>query len=87
MSVPWDDEFERLLRSVLPKLGGQPLAPGSCLTDAGLDSMATIDILLKLEDAYGVSFPDDSLGSGTFASPGALWAALSKIRTGAVVVQ
>jgi acyl carrier protein len=87
MSTPWDDEFERLLRGVLPQLAAQRLTPFTCLPDAGLDSMATIEILLKLEDTYGVTFPDGSLSSGTFASPGALWAALSEVRAGASAVQ
>jgi acyl carrier protein len=83
MSAPWDDAFEDVLRAALPALAQRPLAADTCLKSARLDSMTTIEILLKLEDAYDVSFPDESLGSGTFATPGTLWSALSGIRQAA----
>ncbi|MEI5099097.1 phosphopantetheine-binding protein [Streptomyces sp. PmtG] len=74
-----DAEFERLLASVLPRHAGA-LGPALDLKGAGLDSMATIELLVRLEDAYGVEFPEASLNASTFATPSALWGVLSSLR-------
>ncbi|MFJ2726034.1 acyl carrier protein [Streptomyces collinus] len=72
-----DHDFEQLLRSVLPRLAGQdPIDPARDLKEAGLDSMATIELLVRLEDAYGVEFPEETLTAATFATPAALWGVL-----------
>lgn len=81
MSVPWDAPFEEILRGALPRLtDDRPLESELPLDEYGLDSMATIDTLLRVEDHYRVSFPDTALTSVTFATPGNLWAVLSGLR-------
>jgi diaminopimelate decarboxylase len=81
MPVPWDDQFERLLRDALPLLPADAgIREDTCLKDHGMDSMASIDLLLKLEEHYGVAFPDEALTSATFAAPGALWSVLTVLR-------
>ncbi len=81
MPVPWDDSFERLLRDALPLLPADvSLGEDTCLKDHGMDSMASIDLLLKLEGHYQVSLPDEALTSATFADPGALWSVLNGLR-------
>ncbi|MFI6050566.1 phosphopantetheine-binding protein [Streptomyces violascens] len=80
--VSWDAGFEQLLTSVLPRVTG-PLDPVLDLKAVGLDSMATIELLVRLEDQYDVEIPEDKLTSATFATPGALWAVLSAQRTAA----
>ncbi|GGZ81469.1 phosphopantetheine-binding protein [Streptomyces echinoruber] len=82
MTVPWDAAFERILRDALPLLPeDRALSSDTCLSDHGLDSMATIDTLLRLEQQYEVSFPDEYLTSDTFRTPGSLWAAVAGLRT------
>ncbi|MDO0926704.1 phosphopantetheine-binding protein [Streptomyces sp. TG1A-8] len=81
MTVPWDEPFEKILREALPLLpADSALRAGTRLSDHGLDSMATIDTLLRLEQQYEVSFPDEYLTSETFGTPGSLWAVLSGLR-------
>lgn len=81
MPVPWDAPFETALRDALPLLPvDSPLELGTRLSDHGLDSMATIDTLLRLEEEYRVSFPDEALTSETFATPASLWGVLSGLR-------
>jgi len=76
-----DPDFEELLRAVLPRLAGSaPLDPALDLKEAGLDSMATIELLVRLEDTYEVEFPEETLTAATFATPAALWGVLSAQR-------
>ena len=42
------------------------------LFGAGLTSFATIQVMLAIEDAFGVEIPDDKLNRKTFASLRAL---------------
>ncbi|MCX4778465.1 acyl carrier protein [Streptomyces sp. NBC_01264] len=51
------------LREIVPQL-----AAGGDLWDAGMDSMTSVQMMLRLEDHYGVEFPDGSLTRDTFAS-------------------
>jgi acyl carrier protein len=44
------------------------LAPDSNLYDAGLTSLATVGVMLALEDRFNVEFPESMLGRKTFAS-------------------
>ena len=44
------------------------LAPTQKLGEAGLDSMASIDLLLDLERAYEVTISDDDLTENSFAT-------------------
>ncbi|MGW2865358.1 phosphopantetheine-binding protein [Streptomyces sp. SDr-06] len=74
--VSWDAGFEQLLTSVLPRVTG-PLDPALDLKAVGLDSMATIELLVRLEDQYDVEIPEDKLTGATFATPAALWAVLA----------
>jgi len=51
---------------------GDSLTMESNLYVLGLDSMAAVNLLLELEEIYGVVFPDTSLTESTFATPMAL---------------
>jgi acyl carrier protein len=66
-----DDEISRKLEAVLrPHLrfleGNAPLTPDQPLGDLGLDSMAAVNLLLDLEQAFDVQIPDDLLSAETF---------------------
>ncbi len=50
------------------------------LKDYGLDSAVTIDLLLDLEDTYGITMPDEYLSEETFATLSSLWQAVSQLR-------
>jgi len=56
------------------------LETDSALKDYGLDSAATIDLLLDLEDTYGITMPDEYLSEETFATLSSLWQAVSQLR-------
>jgi acyl carrier protein len=82
MPIPWNDDFEQVLQDVLPPLAGRPLEAEASLPEAGLDSLATIEVLMRLEEIYDTTLPDEALTSHTFATPAALWGALSAAREG-----
>ncbi|WKE73637.1 acyl carrier protein [Streptomyces sp. WP-1] len=77
--MPWDDRFEVLLRAALPYLSpDEPLPPDAELIDLGIDSMAAVELLSTLEQAYGVRLPDDSLHRETFRTAATLWSVLNR---------
>src|SRR2546423_15706426 len=74
MTTDWDGPFEDVLREHLSLLAPDvPLATDSNLSGLGLDSLASIQLLLSLEEAYSVAFPDDLLNADTFDTAGSLW--------------
>ncbi|MER6197007.1 acyl carrier protein [Streptomyces sp. NPDC001586] len=62
------------LREIVPQL-----AADGDLWDAGMDSMTSVQMMLRLEDHYGVEFPDGSLTRETFTSMRSLGAALGPL--------
>ncbi|MFF3446809.1 acyl carrier protein [Streptomyces sp. NPDC002667] len=82
--MAWDKKFEELLREYLPFLGaGEPLEADTDLRLSGLDSLGAVELLSSLEGAYAVHFVDDVLSLDTFATPGALWKTLTRLRAAA----
>lgn len=74
MKAIWPEEFEKTVRSHLPWLeGDEELAADQVLADKGLDSLATVNLLLDLEDTFSISFPDHLLDSGSFDTPAEIW--------------
>jgi acyl carrier protein len=49
------------------------------LTDLGLDSMTAIELVLHIEDAFGIRFPEERLVQETFATFPALRAAVESL--------
>lgn len=81
MSTSWDDRYEDLLRGALRLLpAADPLRPDLDMAGAGLDSLATVELLVSLEDAYDLVIPDTLLVPETFATPNSLWKAVSSLR-------
>jgi acyl carrier protein len=66
-------KFMDLLCSYLPLAGSDSLDPSSELVDLGLDSFNTVEILVRLEEEFGVELPDEELTVETFATVGSLW--------------
>ncbi|MEE1748366.1 phosphopantetheine-binding protein [Streptomyces sp. NPDC059118] len=80
---PWDPAFEDLLHQTLPRLAARgPLAADASLRAAGLDSLAMVELLVQVEQAYGISIPDENLVADTFATPAQLWDVVSALRAG-----
>lgn len=65
------------IRTLLSKLGGLPvavdtLADDSDLYAAGLSSFASVQLMLGLEEAFDMEFPDHLLNRKSFASIAAI---------------
>lgn len=70
----WSDEFEAVLRDLLPRLEPNEALNGETnLLNYGLDSMGTVTLLVALEDALAVEFPDELLVPETFETADKLW--------------
>jgi acyl carrier protein len=55
------------------------LADDADLYQAGMTSHASVNVMLALEDAFDVEFPDTMLTRGVFASISAMAAAVSSL--------
>ncbi|MFC4049248.1 phosphopantetheine-binding protein [Actinomadura syzygii] len=77
-----DAGFAELLSRHLRYLGSAPLTGDARLRDLGLDSMQAINLLFAIEDAYGVSIPDELLVDETFETGGNLWSVVVRLREG-----
>ena len=75
----WNPRFEETLRKHLPLARDVKIGADSVLADLGLDSMELVSLLLDMEDAFGVTIPDELLVSATFATAGSLWDAVSSL--------
>jgi acyl carrier protein len=65
--------IEDRIRDVLAAHGRMPVDPREVdgqadLYKLGLKSHASVDVMLALEDAFGIEFPDEVLKKSTFAS-------------------
>ena len=74
----WDDRFEKVLREAVPALPADvPLAPDLQLVAAGLDSVTIVKLMMRLEQEYQAEFSFELLNFQIFATPAALWQAVS----------
>lgn len=48
--------------------------------ELGLDSLASIELLLEIEEAYGIIFPDELLTEDTFSSGYNLWSIVNRLK-------
>lgn len=77
--------MEEKLRAILEEAGrlAVPVAGlgvGDDLFAAGLSSLATVNVMLAVEDEFGVEFPDSLLNRRSFGSIAALMDALSHLQ-------
>jgi acyl carrier protein len=75
---------EKEIREVLAQHGKLAVDAGSIsldtnLYDVGMTSHSTVAVMLGIEDAFGVEFPDRMLNSETFASIKSIEAALETL--------
>ncbi len=74
-------EFVEVLRPRLKYLRpAERLDPDAELRDLGLDSMASVSLLLDIEEAFDVMMPDEYLVEETFSTARALWTCVSGLR-------
>jgi D-alanine--poly(phosphoribitol) ligase subunit 2 len=79
-TITWPAEFEGSLRTHLPLLDpDQPITADLDLAVSGLDSLATVSLLLEVEDRFDVTFPDDKLTATTFQTAGSLWLVIAAL--------
>lgn len=79
------DELIVQIRRVLVERGGlstdaSALPADADLYAAGLSSFASVDVMLGLEESFGISFPDRMLKRSLFESIGSIAAAVSELR-------
>ncbi|MES4907747.1 MULTISPECIES: acyl carrier protein [unclassified Streptomyces] len=80
MNSPWDPRFEALMRAALRLLEpDEPLLPDLRNADYGLDSLAMVQLVLGIEETYGISIPDDVLDPGLFTTPEMLWNTVAEL--------
>jgi acyl carrier protein len=75
-----DAEFVAMLKPFLKYAGDDDITEQSKLRDLGLDSMRAIELLFAVEDAYGVTVPDDKLTDTTFETGYSLWSTINGLR-------
>jgi acyl carrier protein len=81
---PWDATFEEVLRGALPELPSDvSLLPTSDLRALGLNSMALVELIIRLEDAFDADFDEEALDYQTFSSPQGLWDAVRRLSSSA----
>ncbi|MEU4181122.1 phosphopantetheine-binding protein [Streptomyces sp. NPDC026589] len=81
--VPWDSGFESLLRAYLPFLApSTAIEPATRLSLLGLDSLGTVNLMVDLEDAYRIEFPDGAIGRALEADASWLWTTVRELSTG-----
>uniref|UniRef100_A0AAU3GR29 Phosphopantetheine-binding protein n=1 Tax=Streptomyces sp. NBC_01401 TaxID=2903854 RepID=A0AAU3GR29_9ACTN len=70
-----DPAFETVLRECLDGLIGPeaPLQEDSDLAVLGIDSLTVVRLLVTIEDAFGVTIPDEVITFEIFSTPGTLW--------------
>lgn len=73
------------VRDILGRVGGLPVPAQEIAVDAdlyaaGLSSFASVQVMLALEEAFDLEFPDNLLNRKSFASIAAIEATLRQIR-------
>ncbi|MCD2116035.1 MULTISPECIES: phosphopantetheine-binding protein [Rhodococcus] len=70
----WDEHYETMLRSVLPRLdAAAEITPHETLQALGIDSLALVHLLGTVEAHYAVTVPDEALFDGRCDTPLGLW--------------
>ena len=70
MNVESQLETESALRALLAPMNVANVGRDDDLAGAGLTSLATVDLMLAIEDRFGVEFPERMLNRRTFATLG-----------------
>ncbi|MFG3309794.1 acyl carrier protein [Streptomyces wuyuanensis] len=76
--MKWTPEFDEILRRNLPLSNG-PVSADTSLSNLGLDSLATVSLVIDLEEGLGVSIPDSLLVAKTFETADTLWSVIASL--------
>lgn len=81
--------MEDRLRNIITKFGRLPvavdtLASDDDLYDAGLSSLASVNLMLAVEDEFDIEFPDHLLTRRTFQSISSLSNVVSSLKSATV---
>lgn len=57
-----DETLERVSKIVEQKIKGKTVTPESNLSELGLDSLDKAEILIKIEDEFGIEFSEEEMG-------------------------
>jgi acyl carrier protein len=68
------------LRALLAEAGVAPADASADLPGAGLTSLKTVDLMLAIEDRFGIEFPERLLNRRTFSSLATLAEAVDSLR-------
>ncbi len=63
MTVPQEDLL-LVLRDLVAKRNGGPVVDDAPLETLGLDSLSVIELLMAVEDHFGVRIPVEGIGAG-----------------------
>lgn len=79
--------MEQQIRDILAEVGGLVVPVGQVklqqdLFAAGLTSFATVTVMLALEEAFDLEFPDRLMTRATFGSIATLVAAVTELKDG-----
>lgn len=79
--------MDETIRSVLAEHGRLAVDPSSIdestdLFDVGMTSHASVNVMLALEDAFDIEFPESMLKKSTFESIAAIRAGLLEVTSG-----
>ncbi len=77
-------DIEHKIRQILADVARLRTDPWALAADAdlyavGLSSLATVDVMMSLEDRFGVEFPERLLNRRTFGSIGAIRGAVAEL--------
>ena len=61
MNTLVNEQYEAILRQHMPVDDDFTFRDDTVLRDAGLDSLSAVDVMLSLEDTFGITFPDSML--------------------------
>ncbi|QUQ64976.1 phosphopantetheine-binding protein [Kutzneria sp. CA-103260] len=81
MDSTWDSRFETTIRDNVKGLSPDtPLTPELDLTALGLSSLGMVQLLMALENAFGIQVADEQLDFKIFTSVSGLWRTLEQSR-------
>jgi acyl carrier protein len=78
-----DSTLERIVRPHLKSLhSSAPLNSETCLIQAGLDDVSSVDLLVQLEEELGMRIPDSALDADSLATLSGLRRLLGRVEAG-----
>ena len=61
-----EEQYEEILRRHMPVDSDFLFRDETVLEEVGLDSLTAVDVMLSLEDTFGITFPDSMLTYDVF---------------------